>query len=607
MGVPRDNFTATVLSNGKVLAAGGFSPVGIIYSSAELFTPPPSVTSVSPSVGATSGGTAVTITGTGFRGATGVSFNGTPGTNVVVVSPTQITAESPAGTGSGDLIVTTPGGTSQPTTANLVAGAVTPSTGNVASPSGYVPPDVSDVFSYGMASLSASSNSLGFGSEAIGAPSVAQTVTLTNSSGIPVKIGPASFGGTNAVEFSTTANTCTATTLAPGASCAITIVFTPSVVGPASADLSIASDAPHSPFSIVLAGTGTGNATSSSTGTTTNNTTTNNTTTNNTTTNNTTNNYGTGSGSGTGNGNTTPGSPGASTSIRLSGANRIATAIAASQQAFPKAGSAHGLVLARSDEYPDALVGAPLAAAKGGPLLLTESSHLDPATKAEIQRVLPTSDTVYLLGGNTALSPSLVSALQALHYKVTRISGDSRFATAVAVAKELGNPTQIFEVTGTDFPDAVSAGPAAVALHGAILLTNGSKLASETTAYLAARPKDHRSAIGGPATVADRGATPVAGPDRFATSAAVAATFFPAPKAVGLATGLDFPDALSGGPLVGSADGPMLLVHPNTPLPGPVKAYLSGPAKASVGTIYTFGGSSAVSDGVAGAAHTALG
>ena len=54
----------------------------------------------------------MTITGTGFTGATTVEFGTSPATDVTVVSDTTITAESPAGTGNQDVTVTTPGGMS---------------------------------------------------------------------------------------------------------------------------------------------------------------------------------------------------------------------------------------------------------------------------------------------------------------------------------------------------------------------------------------------------------------------------------------------------------------------------------------------------------------
>jgi Hypothetical glycosyl hydrolase family 15/IPT/TIG domain len=92
-----------------VTTAAGTSPT----SSADQFTyAAPAVTGIAPSEGGTSGGTAVTITGTGFTGASAVNFGPNAATSVTVVSDTQITASSPAGSGVVDVRVTTPGGTS---------------------------------------------------------------------------------------------------------------------------------------------------------------------------------------------------------------------------------------------------------------------------------------------------------------------------------------------------------------------------------------------------------------------------------------------------------------------------------------------------------------
>ncbi|MGA2498621.1 MAG: IPT/TIG domain-containing protein, partial [Tepidisphaeraceae bacterium] len=72
----------------------------------------PAVTSVSPNAGKLAGGDNVTINGTGFLAGATVSFGGNLATNVNVVSSTQITATTPAGSGQVDVTVTTLGGTS---------------------------------------------------------------------------------------------------------------------------------------------------------------------------------------------------------------------------------------------------------------------------------------------------------------------------------------------------------------------------------------------------------------------------------------------------------------------------------------------------------------
>jgi hypothetical protein len=78
----------------------------------------PSVTNVSPDFGAPAGGTAVTITGTNFTGATAVRFGATPASSVTVTSDTSITATAPPGTGTANVAVTNPSGTNMPVTAD---------------------------------------------------------------------------------------------------------------------------------------------------------------------------------------------------------------------------------------------------------------------------------------------------------------------------------------------------------------------------------------------------------------------------------------------------------------------------------------------------------
>jgi hypothetical protein len=71
------------------------------------------VTGLSPAKG--SKGTQVTVTGTGFSGATTVDFGSTAGTSLTVSSATSLTVRAPAGSGTVDVTVTTPGGTSAAT------------------------------------------------------------------------------------------------------------------------------------------------------------------------------------------------------------------------------------------------------------------------------------------------------------------------------------------------------------------------------------------------------------------------------------------------------------------------------------------------------------
>jgi YVTN family beta-propeller protein len=278
---------------------------------------------------------------------------------------------------------------------------------------------------------------------------------------------------------------------------------------------------------------------------------------------------------------------------RLAGSHRFATAVAASNAGFT-AGSAGAVVLARSDSYTDALVAAPLAAAKKGPLLLTSGTTLPVGTKSELQRVLAPGGTVYLVGGIGAIPASIQTQLTGLGYTAVRLQGADRYATAVAVAGALGDPRTVLLTTGINFPDGLAAGPAATQVGGVVLLTDGVSMPTETQTYLTAHATTSY-AIGGPAVTADPTATAVTGADRYATAAAVAAKFFTGPTVAGVATGATFPDALAGGALLANLKGPLLLTAANT-LPSTTSSYLK--TNPTLATVDLFGGTAAISNAV---------
>ena len=240
----------------------------------------------------------------------------------------------------------------------------------------------------------------------------------------------------------------------------------------------------------------------------------------------------------------------------------------------PKAASA--VVLASSEGFADGVSGGPLAAAVHGPLLLTRGSSLDPATAAEITRILPAGGTVYVLGGAGAISATVASSLTSLGFTVTRLWGVDRYATAVAVAQSLPGATTVLLTSGLVFPDSLSAGPAAAHTGGVVLLTQGSVMPSATQEYLAAHPGAEVFAVGGdaakaaPAVLASHR---LVGVDRFETGTKVASQFFDHPAQLTFASGLDFPDALSGGAYASLLDSPILIVRA-TSVPAVVTAYL---------------------------------
>lgn len=257
---------------------------------------------------------------------------------------------------------------------------------------------------------------------------------------------------------------------------------------------------------------------------------------------------------------------------RVSGGGRVETAVAVSEATFEQAGT---VVLARADEYADALAGGPLAAHLGAPLLLTPRAELPEAVAAEIERL--GADAAVLLGGEGAIAPEVATALTGLGLTVRRVSGTTRFATAAAVAAELPHTSEVFVVEGANadpgrgWPDALAVSAVAAGLRQPILLVTREVLPDETADAIA----EHHNAtiVGGTAAVSDtvlaavdekaRLVTRLSGSDRFTTAAAVATEGLLRgldPSNVWITTGLGYADGLAAGAAAGASRGLLVLV-----------------------------------------------
>ncbi|GHJ46532.1 hypothetical protein Cs7R123_38740 [Catellatospora sp. TT07R-123] len=305
---------------------------------------------------------------------------------------------------------------------------------------------------------------------------------------------------------------------------------------------------------------------------------------------------------------------------RLQGSNRYDTAIQVSKShwatatdaADPRA-KAKAVVLSRSDTFADALSGSALAAAKQGPLLMTLPTSLDAATEAEIARLLgdDTSATVYLLGGTGALSAAVEQKIVAMHYNVERLSGDNRYSTSVSIADAIlegQRPTFVLAATGANYPDALAAGAAAGSFNypgssgrAVVVLTSDKVLPAPTKQFLdGLTDSTFLYGIGGQAVQALSSPTnyspiPVTGANRYETARATAWQFFGGEATVGLATGANWPDALAGGALMATLNGPLLLTPgTSTTLHPEVQGMLESDS-GSINTVLIFGGSGAVS------------
>ncbi|HEY7834946.1 MAG TPA: choice-of-anchor D domain-containing protein, partial [Ktedonobacterales bacterium] len=101
---------------------------------------------------------------------------------------------------------------------------------------------------------SLSVNALSFGNQYTGTTSTAQSATLTDTGTAALTIGAIGITGTNPGDFAQT-NTC-GSSLASGASCTISVTFTPSATGSRTANLNVSDNAESSPQSATLIGAG---------------------------------------------------------------------------------------------------------------------------------------------------------------------------------------------------------------------------------------------------------------------------------------------------------------------------------------------------------------
>ncbi|MFM2182483.1 MAG: hypothetical protein RJB61_777, partial [Actinomycetota bacterium] len=211
--------TVTVgVANVQVTTVSGSSSTAVTGDNYTYTAVTPSVTSISPTSGTTAGGTPVTIVGSGFITGASVRFGSLLATSVVVVSPTTITAVSPATTTPGVVSVTvvTGGGTSNGVNYTYSAPAPTittiaPTTGSTA---GGTTVTITGTGFIAGASVS-------FGSLAATNVTVVSNTSITavspasSTAGI-VSVSVTTSGGTsNGANFTYTAPTPTVTALSP--------------------------------------------------------------------------------------------------------------------------------------------------------------------------------------------------------------------------------------------------------------------------------------------------------------------------------------------------------------------------------------------------------
>lgn len=300
---------------------------------------------------------------------------------------------------------------------------------------------------------------------------------------------------------------------------------------------------------------------------------------------------------------------------RLGGDDRIATAIVIAQEGWPNpnpsgTSTLTRVMIARSDDYADALAGASLAAKYNAPILITPSHALDPRVLAEIQREKP--QEVVVLGGEGALGAEVILALQQGGIpasQIRRIQGSDRYETAAAIAEQLGTTNgSAYIVTGENFPDAIGAATVAAEKGAPVILMPSDRIASISITELKRLKIQHVDVVGfndvsfslikkeiqrqSPQIEV----TSLRGADRYATTVALVKTRPGLVSKIYLATGEKFPDALAGAALTAHSEAVLLLVpEDNLEAQLELVAYIKEHAM-DITTLGVFGSSNVIKD-----------
>lgn len=267
---------------------------------------------------------------------------------------------------------------------------------------------------------------------------------------------------------------------------------------------------------------------------------------------------------------------------RLAGEDRYATGVAIADDVFAgRERRTDAAVLARGDDFADALAGVPLAHHLDAPLLLTAPSELPTVTADALQRLLAPGATIHVLGGATAVSADVEERLRSDGWDVERHAGETRYGTAAAIAAILPASPVTYLASGVEPADALAVAPVAARQGAPVLLTQPEVLPEATRRALSDVPQVH--IVGGEVAVGaavasqlqrDHDVVRTAGPDRFATAVAIADQAPDPVEATAVASGRAWPDALTGAAHA-AATSSVLLLTGTTQLPWVTAAELT--------------------------------
>lgn len=296
---------------------------------------------------------------------------------------------------------------------------------------------------------------------------------------------------------------------------------------------------------------------------------------------------------------------------RFSGQNRYQTAVKIAQQL--NTGPIQSVIVSSGLNFPDALSGSVLGVQNNAPILLAGKTLAHSQDTIDyIQKNLSVDGTIYLLGGTGVIPIEFEERFAELGYdNVIRLGGNDRYESSTLIAKQLNVPigTPVSIVFGGNFPDALGMSSFSANKGWPILLSKTNDLSAEIQSFLIEKSPTYVYIAGGTGVISDEVQQKIqelvpeakierfAGSNRFETSSLINNYFAPYPSQVYLASGMNYPDALTGSVLAGRAGAPIVLINPKSAtIPSEAEKYLKVKLNINSFNVTAIGGTQAVPD-----------
>lgn len=289
--------------------------------------------------------------------------------------------------------------------------------------------------------------------------------------------------------------------------------------------------------------------------------------------------------------------------LRISGADRYATAAAVSREGWNKS---EYILLATgegTDKFSDALAGSTLSYALNAPVLLTTPDKLSYSTQNEIVRLK--AKKAVILGGSSVVSDNVEKKLRSMGLETERLWGYDRNLTAIRIAEKLRSIkyfSEVFLTSGDEFQYAMMIAPYASRNGKPVLFTEKDALNPQVKDFLLKWGVDEVHIIGNTTVISQAvedslenmkiAVSRVSGMDAADTNIKVINTYKMDLSHIALARNDVFADGLAGVSFAALKNIPILLTGAAS-APQYVSNFLENSSSDSA---YIFGGFGAVSD-----------